>query len=257
MGSDWKILQIPARPKIHCLDRQQLILSLKYCQDITEEQLSVFDDTGCCRRGNSNGNADSISRLHVPFIPLFQHVLSRTDIPLSILQTLGLDPVQKIIKAVISLLPYFHPKLSRCWPCHQGVLEVLAAEEVSCPSRKKWNLRIPDISPKWHFLPLCSICCCSYQNLWRRKLHQGHFIKQLSLQYKTEILFPLNTELIGSECGCECCNMAKEPMPHSQAPISHLPASPVYLRIMTINFTLLEPSKDNYENVLIRVDMCF
>lgn len=112
--------------KVHCLETYQSTWSLKYCQDINEGQLPVFKYSGCWSRGNSNGNAF----LAVPMISPYQ------PFPLSILQTVDLDPVQKVIKAVVSLLPYFHPEQSRCWPRHQGVLEVLAAEDVSCLSKE-------------------------------------------------------------------------------------------------------------------------
>lgn len=86
MGNGWKIPQVPAKAKMHCLDRQQLTLSLKYCQVVCFWWHRLLPQTYC----NSKLTPSPGCILAVPMVLPFQHALSRTAIPLSILQTAGL-----------------------------------------------------------------------------------------------------------------------------------------------------------------------
>ena len=54
--------------------------------------------------------------------------------------------------------------------------------------------------------------------------------------------------------GCECCSIAKGPVPAVKNPLGHLVASRP-LDIIAIDFTLLEPSSEHIENVLVITDV--
>ena len=83
--------------------------------------------------------------------------------------------------------------------------------------------------------------------------HQG--LERTTLLARSRFYWPgMHSDIEDWIKKCERCVLAKMPQPRIRAPMGHLTASQP-LELLAIDFTLLEPSSDGRENVLVMTDV--
>ncbi|XP_053285372.1 uncharacterized protein LOC128446371 [Pleuronectes platessa] len=245
-------------------------------------QLADFDFTIKYRSGRSNRNADALSRQYVSGTNLVDHVLPGTTVPLAFQQVLLTDPGLSATQSLVSVLPsHSAPDLRSLQEDDPFLKSVFVF----------WRRKAPPTSAERQHLPKPVMAILRQWDrlvekdgvLLRRVFRSdgGEEALQLILPavLKQETLNQLHqehghqgiertTELVRQRCywpgmssdiknwvqECERCQVAKDSghVPHSF--MGHLLASRPN-EIVAIDFTLLEPSRNGLENVLVMTDV--
>lgn len=245
-------------------------------------QLAAFDFDIKYRSGRSNRNADALSRQYVSGSHLVGESLPGTSVPSSLQQATYSDLVASATQSVVSV-----------FPSHSAV-ELCSLQEAD-PLLKDvlifWRRKAPPTSVERRQLSRSAIALLRQ---WDRIVEkEGVLFRQVfrpdggeeSLQLilpaalKQETLNQLHqehghqgiertTELVRQRCywpgmfsdikqwvlECERCQVAKDSGHGSHSFMGHLLASRPN-EILAIDFTLLEPSRNGYENVLVMTDV--
>ena len=245
-------------------------------------QLAAFDYTIRYRSGRANVNADVLSRRYPGNQEVLELALPGTPIP-EALQPTGIQGAhQQVMQAAITALP------------SHSTNELMAFQEadpIIGVFRQHWtSQKRPDraerasLSPK--VLELCrqwdrivQMNGLLYRHIQRtdggedtyqlllpeclkeevlRELHQGH--GHQGIERTTELIrqrcyWPHMHRDIKDWCQqCERCTLAKVTHPHVKVAMGHLLAARPN-QVLAIDFTLLEPSQDGKENVLVMTDV--
>lgn len=243
--------------------------------------LEAFDYTIRYRPGRTNGNADSLSRQHVPEDFSLVDVLPGTIVPVQLEQAVG----QRLViahQSEMSVLPahsmdnlaelqqsdpvigaFLHFWRHKRRPDHMErqvlskfVLELLRqwdrlVEQDKVLYRKTFR---PDGGEEVLQLVLPELL----QEEVLQQLHQGHGhqgIERTTELVRSRCYWPGMYKAVKKWCEeCERCILAKPAQPPVRAPMGHLVAARPN-QILAIDFTFLERSRDGREQVLIMTDV--
>ncbi|KAM3873593.1 retrovirus-related Pol polyprotein from transposon 412 [Diretmus argenteus] len=246
-------------------------------------QLAAFDFEIKYRSGRSNKNADALSRQYLSTSSLAEHTLPGTSVPLLLQQALHSAPMVPATQSVMSVLPGHSRSDIRSLQRDDPLLK-----DHFLPF---WARRVRPTQEERQQLPKSALTLLNQWDrleekegiLYRRTFRSdgGEQYLQLVLPgiLREETLKQLHqehghqgvertTELVRQRCywpgmsvdikqwvqGCERCQVAKDSgsVPHSF--MGHLLASQPN-EIIAIDFTLLEPSHNGFENVLVMTDV--
>lgn len=243
-------------------------------------QLADFNFSIRYRSGRSNVNADALSR-KPPTVTEVDIPLPGTLVPL-MKQVTCPDVIQHVVQAAVPVFPAHTPG---------DLIALQEADPTISAFLKSWRTqRRPDKAERASICPKVLELLRQWSKviqlnglLYRRTQHPdgGEDIHQLLLpdSLKEEVMKQLHqshghqgvertTELIRERCywplmhqeirdwcqQCERCTLAKATHSQVRAAMGHLLASRPN-QILAIDFTLLEPSQDGKENVLIMTDV--
>lgn len=244
-------------------------------------QLAAFDFEVKYRSGRSNRNADALSRQPTSSTNLAEQVLPGTSVPVS----LQVAPCPGLVPATQSVVSVFSSHTLSDMRALQEADSLLKDVLVY------WRRQIrPTVEEKRHLTKMGSVLLQQWdrfvekEGVLYRRVHRsdgGEEILQLLLPsvLKQDVLTQLHqehghqgvertTELVRQRCfwpgmtvdirqwvqGCERCQVAKDARPVSGSFMGHLLASRPN-EIVAMDFTLLEPSQNGVENVLVITDV--
>lgn len=244
-------------------------------------QLAEFDFTIKYRPGRSNRNADSLSRRYLACTNASDHIASGVLLPEPLQQAIGTNQLVQATQATIS-----------AFPCHtQTDLHVLQEfDPIIQDFLRFWTRRKgPDAAERRQISKEALMLVKQWDRIVEKDgvLHRrvcrpkGEEVLQLVLpvSLKNQVLQQLHnehghqgvertTDLIHQRCywpgmhhdikqwcqECERCQVAKDTQPVARAYMGHLLASHPN-QILAVDFTLLEPSKNGMEHVLVMTDV--
>lgn len=241
-------------------------------------QLAAFDFNIKYRSGRSNRNADALSRQHPASTNITDYVASGISIPEPLQQAIGAN---QVAQATIS-----------AFPCHtQSDLRVLQEADPTIKEFLRFWIRKkgPEAAERHQVSKETLVLARQWNRiveqdgvLYRRVCRpEGGEVLQLVLpvSLKSQVLHQLHhehghqgvertTDLVHRRCywpgmhhdikqwclECERCQVAKNTQPVACAYMGHLLASRPN-QILAVDFTVLEPSKNGMENVLVMTDV--
>lgn len=243
-------------------------------------ELSVFNYTIRYRPGRTNKNADSLSR-QPPVGELGPSAVG-TAIPVRVQQVARRQEPLQVTQTAITALP------SRTT---DDLRRLQAADPTICAFLPFWQAqKPPNATTREGLSGPARILLRQWDKIWQseglfyRRIHRpdgGEEISQLLLPrcLQEEVLQQLHndhghqgiertTELVRQRCywpgmgedikqwcqDCTRCTLAKSTKPKIHAPMGHLLASRPN-QILAVDFTLLEPSTDGREQVLVMTDV--
>lgn len=246
-------------------------------------QLAAFDYTIRYRPGRCNSNADALSRQHPSSAAqVVEQRLPGTPIPPATQHRIEEDQANQVTQAAISAFPVCSQSGLASQQSADSVIEAFLEfwQQGRRPTQaKRANLPRPvlDLLRQWDRVVQKEGVL--YHQIWRpdggeeehqlllpaclkkevlQQLHQGHGhqgIDRTTELVRQRCYWPQMYQDIKVWCQqCERCTLAKAPLPRPQVPMGHLLASRPN-QIVAIDFTLLEPSRDGKENVLIMTDI--
>ncbi|KAI3368495.1 hypothetical protein L3Q82_025508 [Scortum barcoo] len=245
-------------------------------------QLAAFDFDIKYRSGRSNRNADALSRQCASGPPLVAHCLPGTLVPLSLQQGRHPDPVVPATQSLVSVFPsHSASDLSSLQENDPLLRDVLVFWQRKAPPTSVERRQLPRpvmaILRQWdrlvekdgvlfrrafrsnggeEFLQLFLPAVLKQETL--EQLHQDHGhqgIERTTKLVQQCCYWPgMSSDIKDWVQKCERCQVAKDSghVPHSF--MGHLLASRPN-EILAINFTLLEPSCNGFENVLVMMDV--
>ncbi|KAI3358861.1 hypothetical protein L3Q82_015251 [Scortum barcoo] len=245
-------------------------------------QLAAFDFDIKYHSGRSNRNADALSRQCASGSPLVAHCLPGTRVPLSLQQSRHPDSVVPATQSLVSILPSHSAfDLSSLQENDPLLRDVLVFWQRKAPPTSVERQQLPRpvmaILRQWdrlvekdgvlfrrafrsdggeEFLQLLLPAVLKQETL--KQLHQDHGhqgIERTTKLVQQRCYWPgMSSDIKDWVQKCERCQVAKDSghVPHSF--IGHLLASQPN-EILAIDFTLLEPSRNGLENVLVMTDV--
>lgn len=244
-------------------------------------ELAVFDFTIKYKPGRNNQNADALSRQNSAGAIMPLHAIPGIPVPEPLQQAIEVTQATQVIQATISAFPY-HTLAD---------LRVLQEADAHISQfRKFWTRRkAPDRAERQQMSEETLVLVRQWDRLVEQEgvLHRrvcrpkGEMVLQLVLpmSLKSQILQQLHnehghqgvkrtTDLVHERCywpgmhqdikrwcqECERCQVAKDTQPTASAYMGHLLASRPN-QILAIDFTMMEPSKNGMENVLVMTDV--
>uniref|UniRef100_A0A3B1IT31 Gypsy retrotransposon integrase-like protein 1 n=1 Tax=Astyanax mexicanus TaxID=7994 RepID=A0A3B1IT31_ASTMX len=244
-------------------------------------QLAAFDFQIKYRSGRSNKNADALSRQHPPG-PGLEEYLPGTSLPVPIQQASQVDPLISATQTVVSVLPGSSSLDIRSLQDADSVLkEVLSfwEKQVQPSPAERRQISRPAMALLRQWDRLVEKEGVLYRRMFRSDGGEENLQLILPAVLKPEILRNLHQEhghqgiertmeLVRQRCywpgmsadikqwcqECERCQVAKDSgrVPHSF--MGHLLASRPN-EILAIDFTMLEPSRNGLENILVMTDV--
>uniref|UniRef100_A0A8C5GH97 Gypsy retrotransposon integrase-like protein 1 n=1 Tax=Gouania willdenowi TaxID=441366 RepID=A0A8C5GH97_GOUWI len=243
-------------------------------------QLASFEFTIRYRSGRTNGNADALSRW--PASETLEQYLPGTAIPPTLPRPVPFNSVLQATQAAISAFPSHSA---------EELMALQQADTVLGTFLTFWrNQRRPDRADRANLSPQVLELCRQWDRLQEmngvlyrhtQRSDGGEDRYQLLLPacLKEEVLQQLHhghghqglertTDLVRQRCywplmhrdikdwgqSCERCTLAKASVPRTKVAMGHLLASRPN-EVLAIDFTLLEPSQDGTENVLVMTDV--
>ncbi|KAI3376863.1 hypothetical protein L3Q82_000112 [Scortum barcoo] len=247
-------------------------------------QLAAFDFSIKYRSGRSNRNADALSRQYVSGLQAVAPILPGTVVPLSLQQSPTLSSRQEAMasQSLVSVLPAHSASdlcsLQRDDPFLKKVL-VFWQRNAPPTSGERQQLSKPVMALLRQWDRLVEKDGVLFRQVFRSDGGEESLQLLLPVALKQDTLNQLHqehghqgiertTELVRQRCywpgmssdikswvqQCERCQVAKDSghVPHSF--MGHLLASRPN-EILAIDFTLLEPSRSGFENVLVMTDV--
>ena len=245
-------------------------------------QLAAFDFEIKYRSGRSNKNADALSRQYSSGLRLAEHVIPGTSVPVSVQQASQVDPMVLATQTMVSVLPGNSSldirSLQESDPLLKEVLVFWRKQVRPSPAERRQVSR-PAMALLRQWDRLVEKEGVLHRRVFRSDGGEEYFQVILPTVLKKEILRRLHqehghqgiertTELVRQRCywpgmfldikqwcqECERCQVAKDlgQAPHSF--MGHLLASRPN-EILAIDFTVLEPSRNGLENVLVMTDV--
>ncbi|KAL7870652.1 hypothetical protein SRHO_G00081490 [Serrasalmus rhombeus] len=245
-------------------------------------QLAVFDFEIKYRSGRSNKNADALSRQYLSGPSLAEHVLPGTSVPALVQQASQVDSEVVATQALVSVLPGSSSQdicsLQDADPLLKEVL-VFWRKQVQPSSTERRKVSRPAMALLRQWSRLVEREGVLYRRVFRPDGGEEYLQLILLAVLKQEVLKHLHqehghqgiertTELVRQRCywpgmftdikqwcqECERCQVAKDSgqVPHSF--MGHLLASRPN-EILAIDFSMLEPSRNGMENVLVMTDV--
>ena len=244
-------------------------------------QLACFDFELKYRSGRLNKNADALSRQHPPETPDIQAMVRGTVLPQPLQQALQVDKVTAI-QATVAALPHHPPSdiatLQHTDPVIQEALVFWARKQrPSKDERKQLSHSALVLLQQWD--RLVEKDGLLYRQVFRPDGAEVIFQLLLPAVLKTDVLTEVHQghghqgvertlELLRQRCywpgmsadvvqwcqACERCQVAKVNQPAARSFMGHLLASRPN-EILAIDFTVLEPSRNGLENVLVMTDV--
>ena len=245
-------------------------------------QLADFNFTIKYRSGRSNRNADALSRQYVSGANLVDHVLPGISVPLAFQQVPLTDPGLLATQSLVSVLPsHSAPDLRSLQEDDPFLKSVFVFWRRKAPptSAERQHLSKPVMAILRQWDRLVEKDGVLLRRVFRSDGGEESLQLILPAVLKQETLNQLHqehghqgiertTELVRQRCywpgmsldiknwvqECERCQVAKDSghVPHSF--MGHLLASRPN-EIVAIDFTLLEPSRNGLENVLVMTDV--
>ncbi|XP_076740530.1 uncharacterized protein LOC143418699 [Maylandia zebra] len=244
-------------------------------------QLASFDFDLKYRSGRSNKNADALSRQHPPDPQEIKAMVPGTALPGPLQQALRLGPAE-VSQAAITVLPHLTtPDLHTLQQVDPVIKEILVFW------RRKQQ---PSFEERQQLAPPALVLLRQWDRLIER---EGVLYRQVHRPDGAEVVLQLllpsalieqvlthvhqdhghqgverTLALLRSRCywpgmfaevarwcqRCERCQIAKDTQPAAQSFMGHLLASRPN-EILAIDYTLLEPSRNGLENVLVMTDV--
>ncbi|RXN12417.1 Transposon Ty3-I Gag-Pol poly [Labeo rohita] len=244
-------------------------------------QLATFDFSLKYRSGRSNRNADALSRQY-PAGPVLEGMIPGSSLPEPLLRVASIRPQSERTQASITAFPSYTPADLCCLQEADSVLGVFlecwkkgkypSSEERQglstdvCKLLKQWKrLQMKDgvLYRQCHhsqggeaFLQLvlpASLRTTVMQQLYDDHGHQG--VERTAELVRQRCFWPGMSEDVKRWCQqFERCTVAKDVFPRVQTYMGHLLASRPN-QILAIDFTLIEPSQNGMENVLVLTDV--
>lgn len=244
-------------------------------------QLAAFDFEVRYRSGRSNKNADALSRRHPPGSQDLQVMAPGTSIPEPLRQVLKCEKVPAS-QAAVAALPHHAPSdlqaLQRADPVLQEVLAFWGQKQRPNPQERK-RLSPPALAILRQWARLVERDGVLFRRIFRpdgaeevlqlllpatlkheviAQVHQGHGhqgVERTLELLRQRCYWPDMSSDVAQWCReCERCQVAKDTRLTTHAFMGHLLASRPN-EIVAIDFTLLEPSRNGLENVLVMTDV--
>lgn len=244
-------------------------------------QLASFDFDLKYRSGRSNKNADALSRQHPPDPQEIKAMVPGTALPGPLQQALRLGPAE-VSQAAITVLPHLTtPDLHALQQVDPVIKEILVFW------RRKQR---PSFEERQQLAPLALVLLRQWDRLIEREgvlyrqvhrpdgaevvlqlllpsalieqvlthVHQEHGhqgVERTLALLRSRCYWPGMSAEVARWCQrCERCQVAKDTQPAAQSFMGHLLASRPN-EILAIDYTLLEPSRNGLENVLVMTDV--
>ena len=244
-------------------------------------QLAAFDFEVRYRSGRSNKNADALSRQHPPGSQDLKMMVSGTSIPEPLRQVFQCEDVSASQAAIAALPHHASPDLQalqRADPVLQEVVEFWGKRQRPNPQERK-HLSSPTLAILRQWGRLVERDGVLFRRIFRpdgaeevfqlllpaalkpeviAQVHQGHGhqgVERTLDLLRQRCYWPgMSTEVAQWCRECERCQVAKDTHLTTHAFMGHLLASRPN-EIVAIDFTLLEPSRNGVENVLVMTDV--
>ena len=245
-------------------------------------QLATFDFDIKYRSGRSNRNADALSRQYAPGSHQLSDSLLGTSVPSSLQQNPPPAPSTSATQSVVSVLPSQSTtdlcSLQEADPLLKEVFVFwrrnalptsVERRQLSKPIMvllRQWNRlvekdgvlyrRVSRSDGGEEFLQIILPAALKQETL--RQLHGEHGhqgIERTTELVRQRCYWPgMSSDIKQWVLGCQRCQVAKDSGHRSHSFMGHLLASRPN-EILAIDFTLLEPSRNGYENVLVMTDV--
>ncbi|KAL7831377.1 hypothetical protein SRHO_G00308800 [Serrasalmus rhombeus] len=245
-------------------------------------QLASFDFEIKYRSGRHNRNADALSR-QFPLEPTGLEVLTQgTAIPTLLRRALEAESVAEVTQAVITVLPgYTLSEVGSMQVTDPAISEVLVHwnrkmrpnfEERQQMSKsalvllRQWDRLVvrEDVLYRRVFRPdgaeedlqlVLPICLRKEVLTYLHQEHGHQGIERTMELVRKRCYWPGMSADVARWClECERCQIAKDTQPRARTFMGHLLAS-CPQEVLAIDFTLLEPSRLGFENVLVMTDV--
>lgn len=242
-------------------------------------ELANFDYVIKYKPGKSNGNADALSRQYLPVSGTAEHLAPGTRLPQSIQQMP--NPAPEVTQNTISVFPCHAPSdlrlLQEGDPTIQSFLKFWSRKRTpDVTERRQMSKEALTLVKQWGriveqdgvlyrkvFAPdgddiLQLVLPTSLKNKVLHQLHHEHghqgVERTVSLVWQ-RCYWPGMHQEIKRWCQeCGRCQTAKDTQPNTRTYMGHLLAARPN-QILAVDFTLLEPSKNGMENVLVMTDV--
>lgn len=244
-------------------------------------QLAAFDFEIRYRPGKSNANADALSRLQPPVVVDLETVVPGTSLPPPLRQALQARGPEACLAAVQALPPHLPADIGALQQADPVILEVLAfwrqqrypnwaeRRQLSQPALallKQWG-RLTEqtgvvyrkvVRPDGGEEVLQVLLPVALKEKVLTEVHQNHghqgVDRTLEL-LRQRCYWPGMTADVRHWCQtCERCQVAKDSGPPGRSFMGHLLASEPN-EILAVDYTLLEPTRNGLENVLVLTDV--
>ncbi|XP_068607149.1 uncharacterized protein [Brachionichthys hirsutus] len=245
-------------------------------------QLASFDFDIKYRSGRSNKNADALSRQYVAGSDLVRDALPGTGVPASLQQSPCSPPVERATQSVVAVFPSHSAadlrSLQETDPLLGNILQYWR-RGVRPTTAESRQLSRPAVALLRQWDRLMERDGVLFRQVFRSDGGEGFLQLVLPASLRQEVLNQLHqehghqgiertTELIRQRCywpemsadikrwvqECERCQVAKDSGQGPHSFMGHVLASQPN-EILAIDFTLLEPSRGGYENVLVMTDV--
>ncbi|XP_029941466.1 uncharacterized protein LOC115383427 [Salarias fasciatus] len=244
-------------------------------------QLASFDFEIRYRSGRSNKNADALSRQHLPEPSALEAMVPGTPLPEPLQQALGHAPTG-VTQAAVVALPHHTPSdlqaLQEADPVLQEILgfwrrkrrpEVQERRQLSPPALaliRQWDRLVESdgilyrkvFRPDGAEMMLQLLLPVALKEEVLTQVHQGHDhqgVERTLGLLRQRCYWPGMSSDVAQWCqACERCQVAKDNQPAARAFMGHLLASRPN-EILAMDYTVLEPSHNGLENVLIMTDV--
>lgn len=244
-------------------------------------QLASFDFEIRYRSGRNNKNADALSRQQPPEVQDLQTMVQGTLLPEPLQQALQLEKVEAT-QAVVAALPHHPPSDIRSLQQTDPVThEVLTFWRQKCGPNQEERRRLSHLAlvllRQWD--RLIELDGVLHRQVFRAdgaetvfqlvlpaalktsvltEVHQGHghqWVERTLELLRQRCYWPGMSEEVAQWCqACEQCQVAKVGQPAARSFMGHLLASRPN-EILAIDFTILEPSRNGMEDVLVMTDV--
>ncbi|KAL0148953.1 hypothetical protein M9458_055757 [Cirrhinus mrigala] len=244
-------------------------------------QLATFDFSIKYHSGRSNRNADTLSRQY-PAGPVLEGMIPGSSLPEPLLRVASIRPQSEGTQASITAFPSYTPADLCCLQEADSVLGVFLEcwKKGKYPSSEEWQGLSTDVCKllkQWKRLQMkdgvlyrqCHhsqggkaflqlVLPASLRTTVMQQLHDDHGhqgVERTAELVRQRCFWPGMSEDVKRWCQqCERCTVAKDVFPRVQTYMGHLLASRPN-QILAIDFTLIEPSQNGMENVLVLTDV--